>query len=163
MDYWAIFSKLKKKPNTMITELAFKYLHFISIFAIVSALVAEHLLLKPQLQRAEIARLAKIDAVYGIAALTLLFAGLMLWLKVGKPADFYTYNWIFHIKLAAYIAIGLLSIYPTIFFMKNRKGALDELVSIPKLLIWCIRIELILLFLMPLAATLMARGVGYFK
>jgi len=45
------------------------------------------LLLKPQLTRAEVGRLANIEAVYGIAALALLMAGLTLWLgSFGKPA-----------------------------------------------------------------------------
>jgi putative membrane protein len=56
----------------MTTEIFLRYLHFISIFAIVSSLVSEHLLLKKALTRAEINRLARIDAVYGLAALTLL-------------------------------------------------------------------------------------------
>src|SRR5436190_13518076 len=69
-----------KKFQYMTTEIILRYFHFISIFAIVSTLVAEHLLLKKSLTRAEIGRLARIDAVYGIAALTLLCAGLTLWL-----------------------------------------------------------------------------------
>src|SRR2546429_757256 len=55
------------------------------------SLASEHLLLKKELTRSEINRLARIDAVYGVAALVLLTAGLILWLgSVGKPAVYYT-------------------------------------------------------------------------
>lgn len=147
----------------MTLELFLRYLHFISIFAIVAAIAAEHLLLKTNLTRNEIARLARIDAVYGIAALVLLAAGLTLWLTgVGKPAEFYSSNWIFHLKLTCFTAVGLLSIYPTIFFLKQRKGDPLEEIVIPKSIFWLVRLELVLLFIIPLLAGLMSRGVGYF-
>ena len=147
----------------MTTEIILRYIHFISIFAIVSSLVAEHLLLKKELSRADIGRLSRIDAVYGIAALTLLCAGLTLWMgSFGKPSIYYSKNWIFHTKITFFIIVGLLSIYPTIFFIRNRKGNPDEKVSIPSAIFWMLRIELALLFIIPLLAGLMAHGVGFF-
>ena len=146
----------------MTTELFLRYVHFISIFAIVATITAEHLLLKKSLTRAEISRLAKIDGVYGVAALLLLSVGLTLWLGgIGKPAEFYSKNWIFHIKLTLFVIIGLLSIYPTVFFLKNRKGDPHETIVIPDRIFWMLRMELLLLFIIPLLAGLMARGVGY--
>lgn len=145
----------------MNTEIFLRYIHFISIFAIVGSLVSEHLLLKKEMTRLEISRLARIDAVYGLAALSLLAAGLTLWLgSFGKPAIFYTKNWLFHTKLTCFILIGLLSIYPTVFFIKNRKGNPDEIIKIPSRIFWMLRIELLLLFVIPLLAGLMAKGIG---
>lgn len=147
--------------NNMSFEILLRYIHFVSIFAIVGTLVSEHLLLKKQLTRAEIGRIARIDAVYGVAALTLIAAGLTLWLGgVGKPSEWYTKNWIFHTKLTCFLTIGLLSIYPTVFFIKNRKGNPDEVVAIPPKLFVMLRLELLLLFVIPLLAGLMARGIG---
>ncbi len=147
----------------MTTELFLRYLHFISIFAIVSSLVAEHLLLKKELTRAEINRLSRIDAVYGVAALVLLGVGLTLWLgSFGKPSVYYTKNWIFHTKLTLFVVIGLLSIYPTVFFLKQRKGDQQEVVKIPSAIHWMLRFEILLLFIIPLLAGLMSRGVGFF-
>lgn len=89
----------------MNAEIFLRYLHFISIFTIVGTLSAEHLLLKKTMTRGEIGRLARIDAVYGLAALTLLGAGLTLWLSgVGKPTEFYSGNWIFHTKISLFSA-----------------------------------------------------------
>ena len=146
----------------MTLEIIIKYVHFLSIFAIVAALSGEHLLLKDQLSRKEIRRISILDTIYGISALTLLLAGLSLWLWVGKPADFYSKNWIFHLKLTLFIIIGLLSIYPTIFFLKQRKGDETEKVDVPKRVKMMIRLELLLLFIIPLLASLMAKGIGYF-
>src|SRR5689334_19156331 len=103
----------------MTTEIILRYVHFISIFAIAGSLVSEHLLLKKEMTRLEIQRLSRIDAIYGLAALTLLGAGLTLWFSgVGKPAIYYSKNWIFHTKLSCFLIIGILSIYPTVFFLK---------------------------------------------
>ncbi|WP_057939330.1 DUF2214 family protein [Algoriphagus resistens] len=147
----------------MTIEILLRYLHFISIFAIVGSLVSEHLLLKKSMSRKEIKKIATIDGIYGIAAMTLLAAGLTLWLGgYGKPSEFYTHNFIFHIKITLFVTIGILSIYPTVFFSKNRKGNPDDVVSIPKIIFMLLRIELLLLFIIPLLAGLMAKGIGYF-
>ena len=147
----------------MTLEIILRYIHFISIFAIVGTLATEHLMLKKSMTRAEIGRLAHIDSVYGFAALTLVIAGLTLWLGgVGRPSWFYTKNWIFHTKITLFAIIGLLSIYPTRFFLRNRKGVESETVEIPASLFFVLRIELLLLFIIPLLAGLMAHGTGYF-
>ncbi|MCR9014310.1 DUF2214 family protein [Aquiflexum gelatinilyticum] len=145
----------------MSTEILLRYVHFISIFTIVGTLVSEHLLLKKSLTRSEIDRLSKIDGIYGLGVLVLLAAGMMLWLGgYGKPTEFYSKNPIFNIKLGFFVLIGLLSAYPTIFFIKNRKGDPEELIHIPKSIFWMVRFELLLLFIIPILAGLMAKGIS---
>lgn len=145
----------------MTIELILRYFHFVSIFAIVGSLISEHLLLKPLLSRKEINRISRIDGIYGLAVLTLLAAGLTLWFGgFGKPTEFYSRNPVFHLKLSLFIGIGLLSIYPTVFFAKNRKGNQEEILSVPKAIFWMIRLELLLAFLIPILAGLMAKGIG---
>jgi putative membrane protein len=145
----------------MSTEILLRYIHFISIFTIVGTLASEHLLLKKSLTRSEIDRLSKIDGIYGLAVLVLLAAGMMLWLGgYGKPTEFYSSNPIFHTKLGFFVLIGLLSAYPTIFFIKNRKGDPEELIHIPKSIFWMVRFELLLLFIIPILAGLMANGIS---
>ena len=146
----------------MYLELFVKYLHFASIFTIVAALAGEYLLLKDQMTRKEIRRLSMLDGLYGISSLTLLAAGLSLWLWVGKPAEFYSKNWVFHLKLGLFVTIGLLSIYPTVFFIRHRKGDEGELMAIPGRIKLLIQLELLLLFIIPFPASLMARGIGAF-
>jgi putative membrane protein len=145
----------------MTSEILLRYVHFISIFTIVGTIATEHLLLKNELSRRELGRLARIDAAYGLAALTLLGAGLTLWLTgAGKPAAFYSKNWVFHTKIAMFLLVGILSIRPTLFFLRERKGNPEEIVSIPRSLFWMIRLELLLLFIIPFLAGLMAKGIG---
>jgi putative membrane protein len=147
----------------MTLEILLRYVHFTSIFAIVGSLASVHVLLKKSMTRAEIGRVSRIDAVYGFAALTLVIAGLTLWLgSVGKPIWFYSKNWVFHVKITLVAAVGLLSIYPTVFFLRNRKGDPSEAVVIPSSVFMMVRIELLLLLVIPLLAGLMAHGVGYF-
>ncbi len=147
----------------MTTEILLRYLHFISIFGIVGTLVSEFVLLKPTLTRLEIGRIAKIDGFYGISALTLLGAGLTLWLgSYGKPSIYYTQNWIFLTKVGCFSVIGLLSICPTVFFLRNRKGPGADIVQVPASIFWMLRLELLLLILIPLLAGLMSRGVGFY-
>ena len=147
----------------MTAEILLKYFHFVFIFIVVSSVVAEHLLLKPQMTRAEIKRLSTIDGIYGLSSIVVVGVGLTLWLSdIGKPAVFYTQNHIFLTKVGLFVIVGLLSIYPTVFFLKNRKGEDSrEEVTIPKAIKILIRTELLLLFLIPLLAVLMAKGIGY--
>jgi len=141
----------------------FRYLHFIAVFAIVSAIFAEQFFISKTMTRLEIKRIAKIDAIYGIGALLVIIAGLTLWFWVGKPASFYSRNWIFHSKLTLFLILGVLSIYPTIFFLKHRKGNdLDTVIEVPKSIILFLRFELLLIFVIPLLATLMSLGIGTF-
>lgn len=139
-----------------------KYLHYLAIFGVVSSVVAELFLMKDVLSRMEISRLARIDALFGISALIALIAGLTLWFWVGKPSEFYTRNWIFHTKVLIFVIVGVLSIIPTIFFLKNRKGDPREALKVPGHLVIMLRVELVLLLLIPLLAVLMAQGRGAF-
>ena len=136
-----------------------RYLHFIAIFGLVSTVVAEHLLIREQMSRAEIKRAAIIDGIYGVSAVTVLVMGLILWFVVGKPAAYYNTNWIFHLKVGLFLVVGLLSIVPTRFLLKNRKGDLQDIVNVPGSIKLAIRVELLLLMIIPLLATLMAAGV----
>lgn len=144
----------------MTFEIVLRYLHFISVFVIFGTLLAEHMLIKPQLTPAEVRRIFRVDAVYGIAATVLLIVGLTLWLgDVGKPAEFYTRNGIFHAKLTLFILVGILSVWPTVFYLKNAKSSQEQVV-VPKSVVMMIRLELLLLLIIPLLAGLMAKGVG---
>jgi putative membrane protein len=140
-----------------------RYLHFIAVFAIIGSLLAEQFLISKTMSRTEIKRIARVDALYGLGAVLVLIAGLTLWFWVGKPAEFYTKNWIFHTKLTLFIVLGLLSIYPTVFFLRNRKGHdMDTEIRVPIGIFVCLRLELVLLFIIPLLATFMSLGIGSF-
>lgn len=146
--------------NSLYLELAIKYIHFISIFTIIITVGGEFFLLKQDMTRAEIRRISRIDGLYGLASITLVAAGLTLWFGVGKPAEYYNANWVFHLKWGLFVVVGLLSIIPTLFFTKNRKGNPEEIISVPQKVKNAIRLELIILFIIPMLATAMAKGIG---
>ena len=140
-------------------EVFFRYLHFIGIFGVVSTLIVEHLLIKRELSASEIKRIAMVDSIYGISAILVLVAGLSLCFWVGKPSAFYTANILFHIKVTAFIVVGLLSVYPTIFFIRHR-NIVEPKRQIPTSIMLLIRAELTILMVIPLLAVLIARGYG---
>lgn len=147
----------------MILEALVRYLHFISILTLVAAVAGQQLLIRERLPRREIRRLAVLDAIYGVSAITVVLAGLTLWFWTGKNPEFYSYNWIFLTKVGLALLLGIVSIHPTLFFARNRKGDnLEELIDVPSSVRGVIRFELLLLVLIPLGAVLMARGIGYF-
>ncbi len=136
-----------------------KYIHFAGLLLLVSTLALEHFLVKPKMSPDEFRTLALVDMIYGVSSLIVLAAGLTLWFVVGKGASFYTANPIFHIKLSLFVLVGLLSVYPTVFFIRNRTSK-QILIEVPAKIVMIIRVELLLIFVIPLLAVLMAQGVG---
>lgn len=139
------------------TEMIFRYLHFIGIMSLASCLVMQHLLIASENKIEELKKIAFIDIIYGISALITLVAGLALWLFVGKGSSFYLENGVFHMKLTLFIVVALLSIYPSIFYIKNKNKAV-EIVKMPKVIIMLVRLQLAILFILPFMGVLIARG-----
>jgi putative membrane protein len=135
-----------------------RYLHFIGILVLSSALVLEHMLLRREATVADIKKLAVIDLIYGVSAGLVLLTGLAMWFWVGKPAEFYSANPLFHSKLLLFVFIALMSIYPTLFFIRSRRSGGS--VAVPRIIVATVRIELLLLAAIPLLAVLMAQGYG---
>ncbi len=136
-----------------------KYLHIVAIMVFVSALVLEHVLMKPKMSSAEMGRVAITDFVYGMSATVIFITGLVLWLAVGKGSDFYSSNPVFHAKVTIFVLVALVSVYPTIFFIKNRRSS-SQVVLLPKPIVMMVRFELLMVLLLPLLAVLMAQGYG---
>ena len=140
-----------------------KSIHVTAILFVFATLFAENLLLKPNLLRGEIKRLAIVDAIYGASAVAVLISGLAMvfFLDTGKGSAFYTENFAFYIKLILFIIIGLLSILPTVFFLKNGKGNLEESVKTPDPIVLIIKAEMLLILCLPLLGVLLANGSSF--
>lgn len=134
-------------------------LHLLAALLLAGALVIENMAINRQISREDLRNLLKVDAVYGLSASVVFLCGLSLWLWVGKPSSFYSANPVFHAKLALFVLIVLLSAYPTFFFLQQRKNP-DDSIAVPAGVIRVLRLELVLLAIIPLLAFLMARGVG---
>ena len=105
------------------------------------------------------------DVVYGIAALSVLLSGIARVLHFGQGTSFYTENPLFWWKVGTYLAVGALSLYPTVTYIlwaiPLRKGELPQVSeALANRLRWILNIELVGFATIPLLATLMARGVG---
>jgi len=106
----------------MLTDLLLAALHHLFVFALVVRLASESMLLRGAVDDATIQRLARVDAGYGAVAGLLLVIGLLrVWFGI-KGHDFYLHNPWFHAKLGAYVLVGLLSILPTVTFLRWRKA-----------------------------------------
>lgn len=139
------------------------WLHYVSIMVMLAALLAEHLLLKPGLGLAQARTLQRLDLVYGATATAVLLTGIAR-VYFEKGWSYYLHNWGFHALLTLFIVVGLLSIYPTVVFLRwgkaTRAGQAPVLAPAQlKQLQIILRVELVLLLLAPLFAAQMARGI----
>ncbi len=141
------------------------YLHFVAIFLLFALLVLEHQLFRLPLNFKRARSLFRVDLAFGIVAGVVLITGAARAMHYGKGLDYYLNNSFFHAKIGLFVVVALLSIYPTVTFLKWRpslKAGQIPLIS-PTKARWVkliIRIELLALLLIPLLAALMARGIG---
>jgi len=143
----------------------FAFLHFFAVFGIFAALVLQWLTMSPTPTVAEARRIQISDRWYGIFALVVLVVGFLRVYFFEKGRAFYGANPFFEAKLALFLAVGLLSIYPTIRYLKWRartKQGLAPLLAANEYrsIVAVLRVELVLLLATALCASLMARGVG---
>jgi len=146
-------------------EPALAYLHFLSIIGVGACLIAEFYLCTLELQPPYVRILARVDLMYLIAAVAVLATGFARLFGSPKGTAFYFHNPVFYIKLALFIAVGLVSIVPTLQFLRWNRALKSgrervvydrDIVSARRY----IALELVLFAFIPLAAVLMARGIG---
>ena len=149
----------------MINNALFSWLHFLAAFGIVSTIFFEWQTMSRTPSRIEAIRLQRCDAVYGICAAVILIVGFTRVYYFEKGAAYYFSNPYFSAKLWLFALIGLLSIYPTVRFIKWRRQTRQGLAPTLsgreyQLIMWALRAELVLLVALVLCASLMARGIG---
>jgi putative membrane protein len=152
-------------PTPVLSSAAVAYVHYLSFMLCFGALVLERRLIRPDPDRRDATLMVITDVVYGVAALGLLLSGIARVLHFGQGSEFYTENPLFWWKVGTYLAVGGLSLYPTITYIlwaiPLRKGELPKVSeALANRLRWILNIELVGFATIPLLATLMARGVG---
>jgi putative membrane protein len=145
----------------------FAFLHFAAAFTVFATLVLEHSLLEDPLTLASAQRLQKTDILFGISAGLVLVIGWSRVFLYEKGSYYYTHNAAFLAKMGCFILVGLISIIPTLEFIAwrpaTRQGMCPSLTPAKlRRLKLCIRLELLLIFVMIFCATLMAKGIGTF-
>jgi putative membrane protein len=141
----------------------FAFLHHLCAFTLVSAVAIEFTLIRGELTLSSARRLQVTDMVLGIAAGALLVIGLLRVFFFEKGADYYFHSHAFLTKFSVFIAVGLLSIIPTVEFLSWR-GALKagQVPSVSarklRLITAVIHGELLSIVIILLCAAIMARG-----
>ena len=138
--------------------------HYLCFALAVGALAVQSVFLRnPQdFAKTRVLLLSRIDAVYGIAAVGSVVTGLVRVFVLGKGASYYGTHTLFWVKMAVFACIGLLSVYPTIQFMRNRSlGLQDWALNRPKVIArirWMVSVEMVLYIILPFLAVQMAQG-----
>lgn len=138
-----------------------RYIHFISIMIVFAMVAAELVLVQKTVSRSVVKKLFVVDGIYGAFSLILVGAGLYMWLGgIGKPVEFYNQNVLLHLKVGLFLMVGILSLWPTRYYFKHRKGDSSDQLEIPKFIKSIILVELIILIIVPVLAVFLARGYG---
>ena len=138
------------------------WIHYVSIMLMIASLLGEHLLFKQELTAAHAGTIQRLDIVYGASAAIVLITGILRMFLEKGPA-YYNHHIGFHILFGIFVVTALLSIYPTVIFLRwgsdTRAGRGQQLVSDQfKKIQMILRVEMTLLLLAPFFATWMAHG-----
>jgi putative membrane protein len=149
----------------MTLEAILAYLHLLAILTMVVFIASEAALCRVEwLNAAVVERLARVDRVYGIAALAVIATGVArTWWGVKGTAWYWT-NPLLHLKLTLFVVVGLISIVPTLRYLRWRQalrasGTLPAEAEVRKTR-KLVMIQAHIIALIPLAAVFLARGFG---
>ena len=147
------------------TTAVMAFLHHLFAFTLVACVVYEFIAFRQGLTIAEARRIQRADLLYGISAGFLLVVGILRVLYFEKGWAFYSQSPFFWVKMNTFLITGLLSIDPTIRYLRWNKTIQanqapeisDREFKRTRLILW---LEVIGLAIILLAAAFMARGIG---
>jgi len=146
----------------MLNDLILAVAHHLLMFALVAVLVMELTLVRPGLSGGRLTYLSRLDMAYGLVAVAIVVVGLGRVFMGLKPAEYYATNLFFWAKMGAFIAVGLLSVPPTLRIRAWRQAGADhtpeatDVATVRRFMHW----EAVVFILIPIFAALMARGYG---
>ena len=149
----------------MTLEALLSYAHILAILTMTVFLASEAALCRTEwLNAAVVERLAKIDMVYGASAIAVLLTGAARVIWGAKGMGWYLTNPLLHVKFTLFIVMGLLSIGPTLAYLRWRRalradGTLPDALQVRNTR-RLVMVQAHILPLVPLAAVVMARGFG---
>ena len=149
----------------MTLEAILAYVHLLAILTMVVFISSEAALCRVEwMNKAVVERLARVDAIYGMAAILVLATGIARTVWGVKGSAWYWTNPLLHVKLTLFIIVGLMSIVPTITYLRWRKqlratGALPAEAEVRKTR-KLVMVQAHILVLIPLFAVFLARGFG---
>jgi putative membrane protein len=134
-------------------------------FTLTACLVYEFVAFRRGMGIEEVRSIQRVDLAYGISAGLLLVVGLLRVFIFEKGVNFYIHSPFFWVKMTAFAIVGLLSIDPTIRYIRwNKTLSQNKAPEISegeykrtRLLLW---LELMGIVVILFAAPMMARGIG---
>lgn len=145
----------------MLLDVLLASLHHLLVFSLVAVLFAELVLVDGLTDGDRLRQLARLDQAYGALAGAVVVAGFVRAIFGAKGWDYYVSNPVFWAKISIFVIVGLLSVVPTVRLIRWRQqSALPDAAAVYDLRHWMLA-QLGLIALIPVLATLMARGVGY--
>ena len=139
--------------------------HHLVVFLLIAILAAEFALLRPGLGGPRIAQLAGVDAAYGAVAALVIVVGILRVIFGASGWQYYVGNYAFWGKMAAFLAMGLLTIQPTLAIRRWLKASQADAAYViqPTEIAQSrryIHLQVAVLVLIPIFAAAMARGYG---
>ena len=149
----------------MVTTALMAFLHHLLAFTLTACLVYEFIAYHRNMDLADAPCNKRVDLIYGISAGLLLLIGLLRVFFFEKGINFYLNNPFFWVKMTAFLLVGLLSIDPTIRYIRwNRTLRQNEVPEISeteyKRTRLLLSLEVIGIAVILLAAPMMARAPG---
>jgi putative membrane protein len=161
---FAAFDSGDGLPMPLTLDLVLAVLHHLGILILVGCLAAELALLSLRADGRSAEILARIDLAYGLIAGAVLCFGLARVFWGARESGFYMENPVFWLKLGLFLLIALVSIRPTMTFIRWRRlaragGGAPPATEIATTRRWVL-LQAGLLLALPIFAALMARGIG---
>ena len=149
----------------MTLEALLAYAHILAILMLVVFSSSEAALCRIEWLNAKVVeRLVTVDRIYGVSAVVVLLTGVArTWWGVKGTAWYWT-NGLLHLKLGLFVVVALMSIKPTLMFIRWRRrlrsdGALPDEAQVRQVRRW-VMVQAHIVAAIPLAAVFLARGFG---
>jgi putative membrane protein len=147
------------------TDLSLAIVHHLLVFLLAGILAFEIGVIQPSIEREDIVRVARVDLWYGVIAGAIILVGFSRVFFAAKGWAYYSVNLFFWAKMAALVAVALISIAPTIQIVRWRQAqaksaefapAAPDILAVRRFL-WA---EAAVFALIPAFAAAIARGYG---
>lgn len=148
-----------------VAAVVFAWLHLLAVGLAAGLLLSEYWLCRRIPDRLQVKLLGTVDLGYFLALIGSLATGLARVLFFGQDTAYYLANRLFWLKIALFLAIGLLALFPTLQFIRwNREAraapAFAPLTRELERVRASLALQLGLMLLLPLVSILVARGYG---
>ncbi len=143
----------------------FAWLHLIAAGLAAGLLLSEYWLCRRIPDRLQVRLLGTVDLGYYLALIGSLATGLARVLYFGQDTAYYLANRLFWLKIALFVAIGLIAVFPTLQFIRWSREARTAPAFAPltrelERVRGSIALQMGLMLLLPLVSVLLARGYG---